>query len=284
MDIQYAIDQFMGDKNLQMLFLSVILTGLLCSLLSTFVVIKRMALAGTGIGGAALTGAFVGIALFPALNITEWRILAISGASAFSVALIIMSLKRFAAAWTDALLGVLVIGILVLWIISVLQWGVEIPDLTVYLIGSSRIMTDLDLYILSGATSLVFIIVLFCFKPLCAICIDADYAKVLGNRVGLLEFTFIGLLTATVLFSIYYVNYLFTVAMLIFPGLCGRLVSVQLRKMVFVSIILGVSSCVLSVFLSKAIIDWPSTIILVVIQLALAVLFFGSNRIRALNA
>jgi ABC-type Mn2+/Zn2+ transport system permease subunit len=284
MDIQYAIDQFVGDKNLQMLFLSVILTGLLCSLLSTFVVIKRMALAGTGIGGAALTGAFVGIAFLPSLNMTQWQILAIAGVSAFAVALIIMSLKRCAAAWTDALLGVFVIGIIVLWIISVLEWGMEIPDLTVYLIGSSRIMSDLDVYILSGATALIFAIVLLCFKPLCAICIDADYAKVLGNRVGLLEFIFIGLLTATVLFSIYYVNYLFTVALLIFPGLCGRLVSVQLWKMVAVSISIGVSSCIFSVFLSKAIVDWPSTIILVVIQLALAILIFGSNRIRALNA
>ena len=137
-DIQSQLLNMAQDPVLVKILLGLTLAGFSCSLLSSFVVVKRMVLAGTAIASSAFVGAVVGMICLPSLTFSDWPILASAAGGSVFIAVVVLFLNRSAVPSTDAVLGVFILGVFAALMISTVEWGIPIPDLTVYLFEIGR--------------------------------------------------------------------------------------------------------------------------------------------------
>lgn len=280
--LYYYLDRALSDPLLPGTILGVLLAGLSCSLLSPFVIVKRMTLAGVGIGGAAVGGAIAGLLIFPALNLSDWRIQAAGAGGAFLLALILLLFNRSALVSKESILSVFIVGVFGLSLVASMEWNMQMPDLREYFYTSPHISSSIDLLILGGFSAFTVIMVFLFFRPLEAICVDREFASIVGIHARFFEFFFMVLLTATILLSIYTAGLLFTLTLLILPGLCARILTLRLGLMILTAIVFSLISCLSGVFLSQWLLELPVSIVLVLVQVALFVLLFGAYRLTAL--
>jgi ABC-type Mn2+/Zn2+ transport system permease subunit len=280
--LYYYLDRFLSDPVLPGTLLGVLLAGLSCSLLSPLVIVKRMTLAGVGIGGAAIGGAIAGMLIFPALSLADWRIQAAGAAGAFLLALILLLFNRNSLVSRESILSVFIVGIFGLGLVASIEWNLQMPDLREYLYTSPNVSSAIDLAILSGFSLVAVMTVLLFFRPLEAICVDREFASVVGVPARFFEFLFVVLMTATILLSIYTAGLLFTLTLMILPGLCARILTVRLGLMILTAVVFSLISCVSGVILSQWLLELPVSIVLVLVQVALFILLFGAYRMSAL--
>ncbi len=279
--LQYLFGDLSNDPFIIRIVLCLLLAGFSCSLLSPLVIVRRLSTAGIGIGIAALTGAFMGLAFWPSYHATDWPILAVAGGSAGIIAIVVLMLNQHSIISVEALLGVLATGAMALGVFTVFEWGLEIPDLSFYLFKTPNVTTSVDFFLLFGLATLLSLTFLFYFRPLTALCIDRTYAQAMGIRIRYYEWLSVFLLTAVILTGIYTAGLLFTFTLLILPGACARILTVRLAWMTIYSIGLGLLSCLASIILSQRILDAPPSIVLAAIQLTLFLVFYVVYRIAS---
>lgn len=279
--LQYLIGDSSSDPFIIRIVLCLLLAGFSCSLLSPLVIVRRLSTAGIGIGIAALTGAFMGLAFWPSYHASDWPILAVAGGSAGIVAIGVLLLNRHSVISVEALLGVLATGAMALGVLTVFEWDLEIPDLSFYLFKTPNVTSPVDFYVLFGLAALLSLAFLLYFRPFAALCIDSTYARAMGIRIRYYEWLLLFLLTAAILAAIYTSGLLFTLTLLILPGACARILTVRLAWMTIYSTGMGLLSCLASIILSQRILDVPPSIILAAIQLTLFLVFYVVYRIAS---
>lgn len=279
--IQQFMDSFLSTPGIVRLLLGILLAGLSCSIVSPFVIVKRLTLASVGIGCSAMASALIGMLSFPMMTLADWRIQVASAGGAFIFAVLILLFNRNSVIPKESFLGVLIVGAFGLSLFATLEWGYPVPDLTHYLYAAPHVSSPIDLSILGGLAAFSTCFVWVFHRRLFAICIDRAYATAVGICTGFYDFLFMVLLTATILLSIYCVGLLLTVTLLILPGLCARLLTLRLGRMVFISLASGLVSCLASVVGSHWLIELPISISLALIQFVLFILLFGIDKIRA---
>lgn len=282
MDIlQNYLDNFLSDPVMPRRLLGILLAGFSCSILSPFVIVKRMTLASMGIGSAAMASALIGMLSFPMMTPADWRVQAAGAGGAFFFALLILLFNRNTVIPKESFLGVLIVAAAGLSLFASLEWGLQIPDLTGYLYATPHVTSLFDLYILGGFAGFSVCTIFLYHRPLAAICIDREYARIIGVSTWFYEFLFVVLLTVTILLSIYATGILLTLTLLILPGLCARLLTLRLGRMVLIAIASSLLSCLVCVILSQWMTDLPVSLVLALIQVVIFILFFIVYRIHA---
>jgi len=233
------------------------LASLLCGVIGSFVVIKRLVFVSGGISHAAFGG--MGIAFFLGLPATLG---AIAAATASALLLGTLGGERFRS--HDALIGVLwSVGMAIGIVFLQLTPGYA-PDLMAYLFGDILSVTSRDLAIALALNALVLGAVAAFWKELVAVSFDESFAAVQGVRVRWVSTGLMLLIALSVVLLIQVVGIVLVIALLSIPPLVGLRLTRSLQGLLTCSIATGLAMTMLGLVVSYRY-DLPSgpTIILV---------------------
>ncbi|MBN2328475.1 MAG: metal ABC transporter permease [Candidatus Omnitrophica bacterium] len=279
--IQNLFSQLIFEGNDYSSLVCVIVAALSCSILSSFAAVKRMTLAGVGIGGAIFSGAAAGLLLFPTLGVYDWPIQAAAAAGGLIAALLGLAFQSNRVLPSESAYGVLIVSLLGFLLIAYGEWGARLSVLNAYLLDSPPALSMTDFYLVIGLSAAVVLIVLLFHRGFAALCIDPDFARAIGVSIRFFDILLWLLLLGTLLISIYATGFLFTLSLILFPGLCARMMAVQMGRIVVWSAFLGVATGFTAEILSQRFFDLPASIILIIIHVSVFVLLYGVNRWNA---
>jgi len=230
--------------------LGAVMASLALSLLSGFVVLKRMAFAGSGIAHAAFGG--VALAVVLGFSPSSPGTLVVAVAFSLGLALLVENLSRRGGLPEDSAIGIfyaasMAFGVLVLSF----RRGYNV-DLFSLLFGNLLAMGPGDLALLGALALVVLVGVLRYSGALMAVAFDEDLAAVAGLPVQGLNRLLLVMLTLAVILSMKAVGLILVSALLVLPGATALELAWSLRSYVLLAVLFGLVSAVVGLTASYA--------------------------------
>jgi zinc transport system permease protein len=212
-----------------------IVVGLLAPAVGFFLVQRRLSLIGDGIGHVAFAGVAVGYLLNLPLVLTA---LVVSVLGAFSIETLRVHRR---SAGDQALALVFYTGIAG-GVVLVSAAGALNVNLFQFLFGSILTVTTQDLWVIAalGAVSLVAIALLF--RPLVAVVVDEEAARVAGLPVAALNVLTAVLAAVTIAVSMRVVGILLIAALMVLPVIAAGRLAWSMRSTVVLAMAIGLGS------------------------------------------
>lgn len=210
------------------------LAALLCGVLGTLVVVKRLVFISGGLSHAA----FGGLGLCYYLGIEP-----LLGAAAVAVAMAVMVSGEAAGGRRapDALIGVLwAVGMAVGAVFIHLAPGYS-PDLGSYLFGSILTISPDDVLWTAILTAIVLVVFVVLHKEIVAVVFDDDFAAVQGAPVRRLMLLLMVLVALSIVLLIRLVGILLVIALLTIPPLVALRLVKSLVQVVVVASLVGLA-------------------------------------------
>jgi len=247
---------------MQRALIGVLITGLAAPALGIYLVQRRMALIGDGIGHVALTG--VGLGLLTNRSPVLAAVV-VSAAGAIAVELI----RQRGKASGDIALALLFYGGISGGVFLVaLSDGRSNANLMAYLFGSPLTTSTADLVVMAVLGGAVIAITVLARPWLFAICQDEEYARVAGLPVRTLNLVLAVLTAVTVTVAMRAVGLLLVSAMMVVPVAAAQLVSRGFGSTMGLAMALGVLAAGLGISLAAQYDTAPgATIVLTAIAL-----------------
>ncbi len=246
-----------------------IMVGLLCSFVSFFVVLKRLAFLGVGISHSALGGIAIGLVsgLNPVLT-----------GSIFAIAVAVFTghISRNNRINEDTVIGIFFSSGMALGIGIISASRGYYPELFSLLFGNILAVSTQDLIMLGGAMVLVIAFLAIFLKELIAICFDEEMAVAAGLPVGPLLIGLMAAMGLTIMVSVQVVGIVMASALLVIPGATGYRLTNDYRYMMVISLAVGLIGCVGGLVISYYL-NVPSGASIV---LTMTILFFISLLFR----
>ncbi len=238
-----ALSDMVAYGFMQRALLAALLVGTLCSVVSFFVVLKRLSFLGAGISHTALGG----IALGLVANIDP-----VFTGSIFAVGTSMSTgyIARIGKISEDTVIGIFYASGMALGIALISTFKGYYPELFSLLFGNILSVSVRDLFLMALVLGIILLFVLLFFKELLAICFDEEMAEAGGLPVG---FLYMGLLAAiglTVMVSIQLVGVVLVAALIVIPGATAYRLSRNYRGMLTLSLAVGLSGSFGGLFVS----------------------------------
>jgi zinc transport system permease protein len=214
-----------------------------CSIMSFFVIVRRLAFAGMGISHAAFGGVAIGIAAGVNPIVT-------AGAFCVGVAGGIGWLSRKGRLHEDAVIGILFSASMALGIVLIAAAHAYNQDLLSYLFGSILAMRWADVAVLAVLSVLAVAFLIFFFKELLFFSFDEETATASGVPVRFVYYGLLVTMALTIVVSIKLVGIILISALIVIPGATGLQVSRNYRGVLLVSLASSLASIVAGLYLS----------------------------------
>lgn len=246
--------------------------SVLCGVIGTFVVVKRLAFISDGISHAAFGG--MGICFFLGID-------PVLGAVpvALVCALVLGSLENDTVQSYDALIGVLWAAGLAIGIVFVYKTPGYAPNLMSYLFGNILMVTRRDLVTIVALAGSVLAIFFLFYKGLVAVAFDEVFARVQGVRTRLLLQLLLTMIALTVVILIQMVGIILVVALLTIPPVISLALWKDLRAVLLSSVAVGVAITLGGLGLSFSY-DLPSGPAIVLLGVGLLLAVTGMQKLR----
>ncbi len=226
------------------------LASVLCGVVGTFVVLKRMVSISGGVAHAAFGG--LGAAYWAGL---DPRLGAVAVAAASAVGLGILDGRR--ARGQDAAIGVLwAVGMAVGLVFLHLTPGYA-PNLLGFLFGNILMVSTADLWIAAGADAAVLLLFALYGKEMVAVAFDEECARLQGVPVRLFSILLLLLVALSVVVLLQLVGIVLVIALLTIPPLVAQRLARSLAATVATSIGVGLMLTVGGLLISYRL-DLPS--------------------------
>ena len=233
----------LGYTFMQRALASSVLIGAVCAVIGVYVVLKGLSFIGAGIAHASFGGVALGflLGLNPVITAIVFCL-----ATAWGIGLV----TRRGEVKEDTAIGVFFASTMALGILFIgLMRGYNV-DLFGYLFGSVLAVTAADLWI-SGALALAVLLVVGLFyKELLFITFDPEMAEAAGLPASQLYFLLISLIALTIVLSIKVVGIILVSALIVTPAAAAYQLTDDFRRMMALSVLLGVGSALVGLFLS----------------------------------
>lgn len=253
--------------------------ALLCSLLSVYVVLKRMAFIGQGISHSAFGGIALGVLLFSGTPGAEVKIYLTTLLFCVCVAFLIAATTRHSKVSDDSAIGIFFVFSMALGIIFFKAARGYNQDVFSFLFGSIVALTRFELVAMCVLAAVVIIPLLLMQKELLYYTFDEEMAAVSGIPVNFLHNLLLFFLALTIVVSVRLAGIVLVSAFLILPGATAQLLVSRFHWMVILSVITGVLTTFLGLFLSAAT-DWPTGATVVVVQFIAFMAVFLMRKIQ----
>ncbi|HXK49448.1 MAG TPA: metal ABC transporter permease [Clostridiales bacterium] len=247
--------------------LTALMTSILCGLIGSYIVSRRIVFIGGGITHTSFGGIGLGyyLGVNPVITAAVFGVLSAIGIKAASDKADIREDSAIGIFWA---LG-MALGIIFIYLTP----GYA-PDLMTYLFGNILMVSMTDIYIITGLGTVASAVFYFLFNEIHSIAFDEEFAKTQGIRVNLINYTLISLVALTIVFNIKVVGIILVMSLLTIPQTAASVITKNFRTMIFLSIIIAVISSfaglVISYYFnipSGASIIFSSVVIFVVIKL-----------------
>ena len=249
-----------------------LIISLACSLISFFVVVRRLAFMGMGISHAAFGGVAIGLAA----GVDPLRT---AGGFCALVALGIGWLSRRGRMHEDTTIGILFTAAMALGVVIVGLANQYNLDLMSYLFGSILAMSWGDVLAAAVLAVIALAFVGFFFKELLFVSFDEETAAASGLPVRLVYYGLLVVMALVIVVSLKLVGIVLVSALLVIPGATGLQLSRNYRGVLLFSVLSGLSSMALGLYLSyRADIPSGATVVMVMFALFLLALALSPRR------
>jgi zinc transport system permease protein len=266
------LSEMLGLPFFQRALVGGVLVVLMLSVLSFFVVLRRISFIGVGISHSALGGVALGLALGVDLTLSTSVFCA-------GIALLIGFVSRKGHVREDAAIGITFSGTMALGIAIIAASGAYATSLFSYLFGSILSITRNDIYVIAVYCGVILLIVGALFKHLLHASFDEDVARVSGVPVGLLHYLLLVLIALAIVASIKLVGIVLVSALLVLPTATAGLISRTYRKMLALSVTTAIIALVAGLVLSYGF-DLPSGATIVLCSCLIFFACFAVTRLR----
>jgi manganese/iron transport system permease protein len=235
--------QPLGDAFFIRALLALVLVGVVCAVVGTYVVLRGIAFMGDAIAHAA----FPGVVAAYMLSIPFYVGAAVA---AVATALAIGFVTKRAGLRQDTAIGVLFAGTFALGVFMFSSISGYVADLFSFLFGNVLAigMGDLVALLVLGGGVIVTVAVLW--KDLLYATFDPLGAAASGIRVDRLEYLFLALVAVTIVISLQAVGIILVVAMLVTPAATAQLLTVRFTRVMVLAGVVGITSAVVGLYLS----------------------------------
>ena len=232
MDIFQWITDPLQYAFMQSALVEVLLMGVACGLIGTYVVLRGMAFIGDALSHAIFPGVVVAFLLHISFFI---------GALAFGLitAVSIGALSRNRRVSEDTAIGVLFAGMFALGIVLISTVKGYTANLASFLFGNVLGVSNEDLIASAIISVLVLVVLILFHKELVLVAFDSDMAEAVGLPVWLVNLGLLLLMALTIVVSLSAVGNILVVAMLVTPAAAARLWTDRLRIMMALSALFG---------------------------------------------
>lgn len=241
------------------------ITGASCSLIGVFVVLRGMSYIGSGIAHGCLAGVALAFLM-------GWNPLLLSMLSALVMVILIELLNRNSQLKMDTSIGVMFSFALALAVLFIGMLKKYTPEIMTYLFGNLLRVTTQDLWAMGLVGFIVMLVILLFFKELQFSTFDAEKAELSGIPAALISIMLSVLMALTIVVSLQAVGELLVLALIILPASTALQLTTSLKKMIWISITLGVSAS-LTGLIAAFYLDAPSGSTIVML---LGVAFFAA--------
>ncbi len=266
--------EILSYHYMQRALLAGTLIGIVCAIIGTYVVLKGLSFIGAGIAHASFGG--VALGFFLKVNPVLTAVIFCMG-----VAWCIGLVARKGRVKEDTAVGIffastMAFGILLIGLIKVYN-----VDLFGYLFGNILAINREDVWITMLLSAVVLLLVLLFFKELLFVTFDAEMAAVTGVPAARIYFLLISLIALTVVLSIRVVGIVLVSALIVTPAAAAYQLTEDFRRMMAISILVGVCSTVGGLLLSDRL-NTPSgaTIVLLATLIFFVAVFVSPRRWR----
>lgn len=220
-----------------------LLASILCAIVGTYIVARRLVFISGGITHASFGG--IGVGVYTGMN-------PIASAMVFAIASAIgvewMSRKgdvredsAIAVFWTFGMS----IGI----ICCFLSPGF-MPDLSSYLFGNILTIDTPDLWLLGAVTLLAAVVFTLFWRQILSVAFDSDFARSQGLPVMLIEYGMMALIAMTIVSTLRMVGIVLAISLLTIPQMTANIFTGSFKRIVFGSMLIGWIDCLLGLAIS----------------------------------
>ncbi len=226
---------------MQRALIAALLVGLTAPVVGTFLVQRRLALIGDGMGHVALSGVALGV-LTSSSPVWTALIAAVAGA------VLIELMRAYGRTSGDVALAVLFYGGIAGGVVLISMSPNGTPaNLNSYLFGAITTTTTSDLVVFTVLAAVVLGSVLTLAPRLFAVSNDEEYARATGMNVLALNLLLAVLTAVTVVVSMRVVGLLLISALMIVPNAVAQLTSRSFRSTMVTAVVVGILTSVLGV-------------------------------------
>lgn len=248
-----------------------VLTGGLCGLVGTYVVLRGMSYIGHGLSHAVFGGAAIAIAL---------SVNPLVGAFAIGVvaAIMINGISRKRTIGADAAIGVITSALFAVGI-AIVSVGSLTRLSDALLFGNVLGVTLQDVLLVATVAVASAAIVFVRYRPLLFSTFDPEVAEVSGVRTAWIDLLLALMLASTITVTMNVVGVVLIAAMLVIPPVIARVLTDSFHRMLWISVATGAACGFVGVYLSYYL-DWPSGATVVLTAAALFVVAYLVSSLR----
>jgi ABC-type Mn2+/Zn2+ transport system permease subunit len=254
-------------------FAAAVIVGALCALVGCYVVLRSMAFMGDAMAHAILPG--IAIAYLLNGNLLLGALIA-----AIAVALGIGFFSQGGAIKEDTAIGILFSAALALGVALISSIRSYAVDLSHILFGNVLGVSPANLWLIGSLAAAVILTVVIFYRPFLVVTFDPVLAKTLRMPTGLLRNLMLILLSVTIVISLQTVGIGLVAAMLVTPAASAYMLTRRLPVMMAFSILFGVLSGIIGLYLSYYLNIASGASIVLVATLIFLLAFFFSPRGR----
>ena len=217
--------------------------AIICSLMGTFLVLRRYALFGDALSHMAFGGISLGlfIGIYPL-----WTAFVVSVLGALGIT----KLRKSTKVSGDAAIAVLLVSGLGIGVLLISATGGFKVDLFSFLFGSILLISLEDMLLILAISSGIITTIIVLRKQLLHLTFDEEQAKVSGINTDKLNYIFVMLASITVITSMRLVGILLISALIVLPNITAIMFGKGFKKTVMISISMSVVSVVSGIILS----------------------------------
>ncbi len=219
------------------------LASIVCGMIGTYIVTRRLVFISGGITHASFGGIGLGLywGISPLLSATVFSILSAFGVEWLSKRSDMREDSAIAVLWTFGM----AIGI----IFSFLTPGYA-SDLSSYLFGNILTITHQDICLLGVLVAVVGLFFFIFLRSIITIAFDREFARSQRMPVLLFEYMMMTFIALTIVACLRMVGIVLVISMLTLPQMTANLFTHSFRNMIFISILIGWISCIGGLLLS----------------------------------
>ncbi|QXM05088.1 metal ABC transporter permease [Crassaminicella indica] len=237
------IEGIFAYKFLQHALIGAVFASIACGIIGTVITERKMIMMSGGIAHTAFGG--IGIGYFLGIE-------PIIGALVFSImaALGIAKINKKTNTSSDLLVGMfwsfgMAIGIIFIYLTP----GYP-PDISSYLFGDILTISKIDLYIIFFLDMIIVFAISAYFQQFKAFLFDEEFTQVVGVKVSFLEYMLYILIALTIVILIRVVGIILIITLLTAPTSIAKQFTYNLKKIMLLSIFIGVLFCFSGLYLS----------------------------------
>lgn len=213
-----------------------LLASILCGLVGTYIVTRRLVFISGGITHASFGGIGIGVyfGLSPVWSAAVFSVLSACGIQWVSHRQGIREDSAIAIFWT--------LGMSVGIICSFLTPGF-IPELSSYLFGNILTIGTGDLLLLAVLSAMAICAFVLFLRPLVSVAFDAEFARSQRLPVTAIEYAMMAFIALTIVACLRMVGIVLVISLLTIPQVTANLFTRNFRNMAVLSVVIGYAGC-----------------------------------------